>query len=240
MAIMALTEYFLVYLILFRLSIIGAGVISIVLGYRLFRVAYGPHSSRSGKNQQSAETSAGASIGGWSFSIKNAAPGTCFAIFGAIIIVVMFAQGGPQLTLKNLEMARDISASKDRTRIGELSMRGDEKAGLEASTRKGLFFEGENDIEGAIAAYEEALKYMAAPMNNLSWLYLKKGRVREALPIAAIAVQLSPNEANYLDTLAEIYYKSGNTAEAIVIMERAAQIDSKYRKRLEQFKETVK
>ena len=90
---MTVTTAFIIYLILFRLAIITAGAISIVLGYRLFCKGIG-WTERSGKG-----TDASAKVGHFSFTLKNAAPGTCFALFGVVLISVMFATGGPELTL---------------------------------------------------------------------------------------------------------------------------------------------
>jgi hypothetical protein len=78
---MDLNTTFLIYAGLFRLAIVTAGVIIIVLGYRLFAAGV--------FNERGAEVSA--SAGGVQFTLKNAAPGTCFALFGAGIIVFMLA-----------------------------------------------------------------------------------------------------------------------------------------------------
>ena len=79
-ALTALILYSLVY----RCLIITAGVISISLGYRLFVLGL----SASGKG-----TSIEGRGKGMNLSVKNAAPGTCFAVFGCVIIVVMLFRG---------------------------------------------------------------------------------------------------------------------------------------------------
>ena len=87
----------LVYLLIFRLSIVFVGLISIVLGYRLF-VKGVFQSSDTGKN--GSEFSA--KVGDMNLTFKNAAPGTLFALFGAVLIVVMiiYAPPGFEMTQK--------------------------------------------------------------------------------------------------------------------------------------------
>ena len=71
---MTVTSAFIVYLTLFRLAIIAAGVVSIVLGYRLFVRGVWPEA------KTSRGTSIDAEVAGSRFTVKNAAPGTCFAV----------------------------------------------------------------------------------------------------------------------------------------------------------------
>ncbi len=88
---------FLIYLTLFRLAIIAAVVISIVLGYQLFcRGVWPRHGGQHG-------TDVTVEVAESRFTLKNAAPGTCFALFGVIIVSIMLAQGGPKLVLETLQ-----------------------------------------------------------------------------------------------------------------------------------------
>ena len=82
-------NYFIIYLLLFRLAIITAGIVSIVLGFKLFSIGVFKNKTEG--------TSVDAKIGEVNISLKNAAPGTVFALFGAIIIVVMLFQKPPEL-----------------------------------------------------------------------------------------------------------------------------------------------
>ena len=226
---MEIVPNFIIYLVLFRIAIIAAGVISIILGYRLFCKGIWPDAG-SGKGAD-----VDAQIGGTRFTLKNAAPGTCFALFGVFIIVIMFAKGGAELTLKNL---RDGALSG--VSIDELKLRGDEKAGgLQAEILKGREFERQGDDANAIAAYEEALELITEPINNLAWLYQKQERYEEGLPLSRMAVWISPNKANYLDTLATILFKTGKHSEALSLMENAARLNPEYRDKLERFREVI-
>ncbi|RMD51773.1 MAG: hypothetical protein D6828_06730, partial [Nitrospirae bacterium] len=72
---MDIAFYFLLYVTVFRLAIIAAGVISIILGYRLFCRGVWPDRGSAQPTEVEAE------IAGSHFTLKNAAPGTCFALF---------------------------------------------------------------------------------------------------------------------------------------------------------------
>jgi hypothetical protein len=86
---------FIVYLILIRLSIIIAGIISIILGYRLFCIGVWPES---GPNKSA---SFEAKSHGLHFTLKNAAPGIFFALFGVIIISIMITSNMPEFEMIN-------------------------------------------------------------------------------------------------------------------------------------------
>ncbi|MBD3341746.1 MAG: tetratricopeptide repeat protein [Candidatus Lokiarchaeota archaeon] len=234
---MHLTSVFIIYLILFRLAIITTGIVSIVLGYRLFIRGVWPNVS------ESSRTSVDAEIAGSRFTLKNAAPGTCFALFGVLIISVMFAAGGPELTLTNLKDAANMKISPPDYVASEavsLKLKGVEADALITATRQGLHYENEMDTLHAIAAYEEAVKIMAEPMNNLAWLYQEKGRFDDALPLSQLAVKLRPEEPNYLDTLAEILYKRGNYIEALRQIKKAALLDARFRHKVDKFRRAMK
>ena len=90
---------FIIYLTIFRMAIICAGVTSIILGYKLFvRGVFRPASQSDAEGQNVV-----AEIAGARFTLRNAAPGTCFSLFGAIIIAVMFLTGGPEGTFEALQ-----------------------------------------------------------------------------------------------------------------------------------------
>ncbi len=231
---MSIESTFVLYLILFRLAIITAGVISIVLGYRLFCRGVWPDAGP-GKG-----TSVDAKIAGSRFTLKNAAPGTCFAMFGVLIISIMFASGGPELTLNMLKgIAQTGTSMEDSTRTEKFSLKlkSKEKDALHTLTQKALHFEEQEDTANAIAAYEDAISIMAEPINNLAWLYQGQGNMKEALALSRMAVQLLPNNANYLDTLAEILFKTGNYDEALSLMEKAANLDPRYQHKLPKFRQ---
>ena len=89
------TQVIILYLLLFRMAVVGAGVISIVLGYRLF--IHGSQILSSGEG----DGEIGVKVGVAQFSLKKVAPGTCFALFGAGLIVAMLIKAPPEVTVSD-------------------------------------------------------------------------------------------------------------------------------------------
>ncbi len=223
---MSLPSEFLLYATVFRLAIIAAGTVCIVLGYRLFTT--GMQTDR----ETSRETTFDANVAGLVFALKNAAPGTFFALFGAVVISVMLVQGNPELTLKTLSNEPHGASPPDSN---VLTLRGGAPAGVgrfDGAVEKGLAYDRNGDSANAIASYEEAMKTVATPMNQLAWDYLQQGKAEDALPLARLAVQLCPGKATFLDTLAEILIKKGERDEALKWMAKAAALDPKYQEKL--------
>ncbi len=233
-----ITVSFIIYLILFRLAIITTGIIAIVLGYRLFIKGIGWEMSNAGG------TSVEAEVGANRFTLKNAAPGTCFALFGVIIIAIMFATGGPELTLNHLKNATMTSTDQEKSEPGseswEIGLKGDITDSIKIAYKSGLFYERQRDTTNAIAAYEKALNLFPTDiLNNLAWMYLFAGKIEESKPMVQLATQLEPNNANYLDTYAEFLYNVGNYEEGLRIIEKAAKLNSKFRNKIIKFRKKV-
>jgi tetratricopeptide (TPR) repeat protein len=228
---MSLFSEFVLYAMTFRLAIIAAGIVSIVLGYRLFTIG----TQTGGGGPQG--TTFDASLAGSKFALTNAAPGTFFALFGVILISVMLAQGNPQLNLK------DLSESEQGANATGVTLRGGERAAQSAfaeAVQKGLEYDKNKDTANAVASYEEALTLQATPMNQLAWDYLQQGKAEAALPLARLAVQLCPNKAPFLDTLAEILLKQGERDEALKWMTKAAALDPAYQPKLTELQHAAK
>ena len=100
---MNVTSYFIIYLIIFRLAIIAAGILTVFWGYRLFCKGIWPAGDKSTFDAKLANAR---------FTLKNAAPGTFFALFGIIVISIMLYQGNPELTLKNVKNAENIESKE--------------------------------------------------------------------------------------------------------------------------------
>ncbi len=65
----------------------------------------------------------------------------------------------------------------------------------------------------------------AEPMNNLAWLCARAGRrLDEALRLASRAVELEPDNAAYLDTLAEVHFARGEAARAVELEQQALRL----------------
>jgi tetratricopeptide (TPR) repeat protein len=226
---MSLTSQFLIYVTAFRLAIIAAGTVSMVLGYKLFIRGIYPGGS--------AENSIDVRAIGSGFTLKNVAPGTCFAIFGVALITAMLIQGSPQFTYQMMQKAADANTSTTST---TLEMRGSGTQNAYAAlVEKGLAYEQAGDPSHAAEAYRQALDGLATPMNQLAWLYYQQSKTEQALPLARMAVQIDPENPKILDTLAEVLAQHGDRAEAVKWMERAADLDPQYRTKVAELKQAV-
>ena len=83
-------------------------------------------------------------------------------------------------------------------------MRGSGQDSISLLTASGKDLEAKGDTAGAERAYREAVTTVAEPVNDLAWLYLGNGQVKDAVGLANLAVQLRPDEPRYVDTLEKV------------------------------------
>lgn len=229
-----ITPYFLVYVALFRLAIITAGIVSIVLGYQLFCKGIFP-----GTGNQ--DTTLEADMAGTKFTFKNAAPGTFFALFGVTLIGLMLFKGAPEFTYKMMAEGNQNTASGTTSTIG-IKMRGeDTKDTFETLLQKCLDLHGKGESDQAIEICHQALTQSTQAMYYLATIYQDQGKITEAFGFAKTAVILNPHETDYLKTLADILCQAqsqnGNTLHW---MEPAVKQEPNYEmfgKQLDKFKQ---
>ncbi len=212
-----LTSGFLIYAALYHVAVIAAGVVSIVLGYRLFVRGVMPGDG----------TDAHASAGDIKLTLKNASPGTVFALFGAVIIGATVTVGRPELAMQRLDELDEQTGA--RTQTLSTRVRGTDSLGFVESSRgfDKLVREGRErrragDVEGAIEAYASALSnstvtlaQAARPVNELARIYVDEDRIEEALTLARLAYQIDPLNPAYLETLARVNLRHGSYGEAV-------------------------
>ena len=219
---------FLIYVTLFRLATIATGAVCIVLGYRLFSAAI-----------QAGNSSVDARLPGFRVNLKNAAPGTCFALFGAIMVTVMVIQGGPELTLQTLHKASGVGTGAADSI--SLKVRGQDSNSLAAAFQRGKLYYDQGDKSKALSEFEQAAGTMAQPLNSIAWLYMERGNTADALPLARLAVQICPNNADFLDTLSEVLVRTGQKHESISVLEKAYKLQpDKYGDKLQRIKRSEK
>jgi hypothetical protein len=226
---MDLTAEFLIYATLFRLAIIGAGVFAIVLGYKLFVRGVMPEGRTQGEFD----------AGQIRLTVKNAAPGTCFALFGAAIVSVMLVQGNPELLFDRT--ASDGSAE-------HITLRGEDPLPATATAVNGAGFrqyldgilQGSQDVDGAISQQakalrpEESLADAAKPLSHLAALYLAEpSRIDaelagKALALTEVVNQIVPDDADNLAAMAWAEWYLGDRDRAERAMARAAAADARY------------
>lgn len=213
------TPYSLVilYLIVFRLAIITAGTVCIVLGYKLF--VKGVFSDASGG------TGVEAGLGSLKLTMKNAAPGSVFAFFGVVVISIMLLQAPPGLEQEN----------------GKVKLRGEDDAGPAAATEPGTGLEtAVRELIESVETYHNGVqnlgRHLARFSNRQAWKYYEASRFDEGLPLADIGVKLAPKDADHLDTLARLLFAKERYEEALHVMQRAANLDPKHEATLQKFR----
>ncbi len=203
----------IIYAALFRLAIIAAGFGCVVMGYRLFVLGVMP--------KEGSEIDAKA--GEIRLSLKNAAPGTCFAALGVFMIVAMLVQGNPGK--KVLEVP-----TKEGTRR-EVTWRSDGED-IFAVIARGQKLEQAGRLDEAIKAYADplkdgnlAMKEATGPLRSIAAVYLKQDRHDEAMAYASLANQVDRENANGLALIARIQFRRGNYKEAVDAISEAARTD---------------
>jgi tetratricopeptide (TPR) repeat protein len=98
-------------------------------------------------------------------------------------------------------------------------------------------------FESRLLVHLEKWPQDATSHNNLAWMYARCDRkLDEALQHAETAVQISPNSAVLLDTLAEVYFRRKQYSQAITAMQRCIELDpreSHLRRQLTRFLEAA-
>jgi len=215
---MQLEIYFVIYLILFRLAIIVAGVVSIILGYRLF--THGITSADKGSSMKT-------SVGGMKLELKNAAPGTFFAIFGVVIISVMLVSSPPgyESEQKSSTAADGVTNDLAETSTRTIKMRAGENEVVDL-LEKGLELQSDGNNEEAVFEYKQAIKLaesnyrLSELFNNLAWAYyVDKQNMEPALYLTQMSNYLSPSTENYISTHVEILLHLGQKENALKILE---------------------
>jgi len=238
---------FIIYLIFYRIAIIVAGIWCITLGYRLFCKGVWPHTEKNNNSEFSAE------FDKVKFNFKNAAPGSLFAFFGIILIVSMIINGSPELTIKTLnkgnikDNSSNIEADNQELYEQNFSLRGDTqtKTNYDDIIKLARQFENNKQNKESIKHYKESLAIATEAMNGLAWQYFVNYSdhdqyLNEALLLSQMAVKYKPDEANYLDTLAEILFKKGEYNQALAAKNKSISLDSRFSNNIEKFKNAVK
>jgi tetratricopeptide (TPR) repeat protein len=206
-----LTVY-VIYLTLVRLSIILTGTLCIFFGYMLFARRGGADSERF---HPPGESDVEAKFAGAAFSLKNAAPGTSFALFGAIIIVAMFLSSPPGITIDSFENGRV-----------KTTLRGDGTMGIQSLSDVAIENLSSGNPGEAVENTQKSLEILASPLNNLAWVLFKTdSKWPHKIKLAEIAVAVEPENHNFLHTLAEIQFQNGLPIKAIQSLEKANDIN---------------
>jgi tetratricopeptide (TPR) repeat protein len=123
-----------------------------------------------------------------------------------------------------------------RTTRGPAESQGSQQT-LARLIQQGLHYERAGQTPQAMAAYQAALDQVTIPLNRLARLFEKQGEAAQGIPLARLAVQLRPDVAEYLDTLAALLCLVGEREEARSWLEKAAVLQpQKFLPKLEAFR----
>jgi len=238
---------FIIYALIFRICVMITGIISIILGYRLYvEGLFSEHNLKS--------ASLKASIGGWKLALKNAGPGTFFALFGLIIIISMIQNGNPELVLKKYsnqgESAQSLTKGKaqnagdaSNNTITSVHIRGqqNQKCVFCALLDKTEQCRKNQDIGGEIKAYKKALEQIADPLNELAWLWYENDnkKLQESLVLIQAAIIFKPDDADYWDSMAEILFKLKSYNQAYNAIIKASKLNNEYVKKITKFQQMI-
>jgi tetratricopeptide (TPR) repeat protein len=227
-----LATSYIFYLAAYRFVNLLVGAFALYLGYRLFVQGVWPESVGG--------TEIAGQIAGQRFTIKNAAPGAVIGLFGVAVIAAMVLGNPPQASFEQMADAPAFTGEVPGSPGSESSppagtssrilLRGPEPAAEQHPTiarlvARGVEAEAQGDLDAAAEHYQHSLDLIAAPLNNLAWLRFSDGDAERALPLASLAVALSPDNSAFLHTLAEIQLRLGRIEEAKTHIRRAAELD---------------
>jgi len=200
------------------------GSISIILGYRLLMAGISGGRTSDGKSREELLT---AEVRGARFAMRNLAPGTAFAFFGAAMLTSVALHGPPEIKLDLLGEGR-----------GRAEFRGDAGSGrVDDLAARAMRLVENDDLAGALGLAKQASRRLAVELNDVAWVLLKaNGDTQTAFSFSQAAVTADRTNANYLDTLAKVSLANGNRDAAIQAFGRASELDPKYRIELERLK----
>jgi len=112
-------------------------------------------------------------------------------------------------------------------------------ATFDALIREGIRQRDAGHASQAMQAFQEAINRIAYPLNELAVLTYtaspQHDNAVKGLPWAQLAVQLRPDDADYLETFAVLLCAAGDHDKAIQTMEKAARLQSQASKQQEDF-----
>lgn len=177
---------FYIYALIFRLAIISVGVFAIYIGYRLFVMGVMPRDG----------SEINAEIDAVQLSVKNAAPGTCFALFGVFVICMMLIQGNPEYKI----------SFNDKQ--GTFSVRGNEESVNSVQNMKPTKLTEEqikeiNSLTEKLISNQLIRKEAAEPLLRLATIYYSQQWYDNAMVLTNLVITLNSNNLNDANQLKE-------------------------------------
>lgn len=213
------------YLAAHRLMMFVAGTVSIVLGYRLLMAGLSSDVPMKA-NAEPKDQLLSARLWGATFSMRNLAPGTAFAFFGAAMLTGVAIHRPPEIKFENIATGGSRS-----------EFRGTPMAAAGASTVDAIQLVRNGETVAGLTLARKAIRRLADELNDIAWvLVTANGDAKLALSLSEAAVAIDERNATYLDTLATALSANGRHDAAVAALERASREDPKYRANLEKLR----
>ena len=217
---------FILYAALFRLVSIVAGTFIIYMGYRLFVLREVPENA--GELHAKAKDI--------ELTLKNAAPGTFFTLFGTIIITVMIWKGVPSLQVSGRDTTR-LNEDRETALLSsekDFTLRNEDSEGSK-SLERGKILVDSGKYNQAIKVFSDPLREPSLPLGKaagfiagIADVYHRIQSYKEGWAYIKLALQVNPDDAHALAVLARIEKELGNMPEAVRAIRQAAKLDSSF------------
>ncbi|WP_339137931.1 MAG: hypothetical protein WGN25_07060 [Candidatus Electrothrix sp. GW3-4] len=206
---MSSSTEFLLYVTVYRLSVLAIGALSIYLGFRLFNRP--AELARSGLGTASAEVESKL----FTLRVTDFWPGAYFALFGTVLIGIMLWQGPPEM---KTESVHEKTAAGEKTIDTDL-IRAAPGINLEGVSAPAGSQSQRSDVKQELGKLGQAgmISVEAAEsFANIARMWQKEGRIGEALAMARLAYLYGPeiDKAAHLSLLAELLEANGRTQDA--------------------------
>ena len=195
---------FLLYVTVYRLSVLAIGALSIYLGFRLF--SRPPGVADSGENS----SSVGVQAGKFRLRVTNFLPGIYFALFGTVLIGIMLWRGEPQLLRKEFVETKARNGDESTLRKEELyRLPNVDLDATPAATDLGRELE-------KMKPSGMTLSDAAPSLSSIARIFQRQNRIGEAVAMARLAYLYGPeiDKAAHLSLFAELLEANGKGQEA--------------------------
>lgn len=195
---------FLLYVTVYRLSVLAIGALSIYLGFRLFSRPPGQ------TNSAGEASSAGVQAGEFKLRVTNFLPGIYFALFGTVLIGIMLWRGEPQLLRKEFVETKARNGDESTLRKEELYRL--PNVNLDATPAA-------IDLGRELEKLHQSgmtLSDAAPSLSSIARIFQRQNRIGEAVAMARLAYLYGPeiDKAAHLSLFAELLDANGNRQEA--------------------------
>lgn len=222
---------YMIYTLIFRLAVVAVGLVSIVLGYKLFTHESGFSKS---SNQEFSASSGNAKL-----SLKGVGSGSLFSLFGIGLICTMVVTHRPEFVLEEIKNQSQPEETIERNSVSNnyrYRFKGD-RSNLDdiavclnnyIADIDGSVLDKQTKIENyqkiAESCSNRIFKILFDSFNELALLHIEVGEINKALELARLCSLLYPTDEYYLDTLANIYIVLKEYEKAYVYAKKSVEI----------------